>query len=108
MIRAGIIGASGYTGGELMRLLARHPEAEVVAATSRKLAGTRVASEHRFLEGFSDLMFEDISNEEIKNMCDVIFLAVPHGTAMNYVPELLEDSKCRIIDLSADYRLDTK
>lgn len=108
MIRAGIIGASGYTGGELMRLLARHPEAEVIAATSRKLAGTRVASEHRFLEGFSDLTFEDISNDEIKNMCDVIFLAVPHGTAMNYVPELLTDSKCRIIDLSADYRLDTK
>lgn len=107
MIKAGIIGATGYTGGELMRILSRHPDVEVTAATSRKLAGTRVSAHHRILEGFSDLTFEDLSNDDLKKMCDVVFLAVPHGTAMNYVPELLEGSNCRIVDLSADYRLDT-
>ena len=107
MIKVGIIGATGYTGEELMRILAGHPSAEVVAATSRTAAGKKVSAVHENLKGFYDLEFEDIEAAEMKKMCDVIFLAVPHGAAMDIVPELLKDSKCKVIDLSADYRLKT-
>jgi len=106
MINAGIIGASGYTGGELMRLLLNHPEVNITAATSRKLAGQAVSDTHRHLKSFLDLKFENLSPEEIKSACDVVFVAVPHGTAMDIVPELL-DGEVKVIDLSADYRLKT-
>ena len=107
MIKAGIVGASGYTGEELMRLLAVHPSAEVVIATARAAAGKKVSSVHENLKGLYDLEFEEPDYEKIKKECDVVFMAVPHGTAMDAVPELLKDSKCKIIDLSADYRLKT-
>ncbi|WP_406660821.1 N-acetyl-gamma-glutamyl-phosphate reductase [Methanolobus sp. ZRKC3] len=106
MINAGIIGASGYTGGELMRLLLNHSEVNIVAATSRKLAGEAVTDTHRHLKGFLDLGFQNLTPEEIKSACDVVFVAVPHGTAMDIVPELLDDD-VKVIDLSADYRLKT-
>ena len=104
MINAGIIGASGYTGGELMRLLLNHPEVNVIVATSRKLAGTDVSDTHPHLRGFLDLEFQNVTPEEVRSRCDVVFVAVPHGTAMNIVPELI-DGKTKVIDLSADYRL---
>jgi N-acetyl-gamma-glutamyl-phosphate reductase len=104
MINVGIIGASGYTGGELMRLLLNHPEVNIVAATSRNLAGKPVSDQHRHLKGFLDLKFEDLGPEDVKASCDVAFLAVPHGAAMDLVPGLL-DGKLRVVDLSADYRL---
>ena len=107
MIKVGIIGASGYTGEELLRLLAGHSSVEVVLATSRASAGKKVSSVHENLKGFYDLTFENPSSDEIKKRCDIVFLAVPHGAAMDVVPDLLKDSKCRIIDLSADYRLKT-
>ena len=107
MIKAGIIGATGYTGEELLRLLAGHGAVDVVAATSRTAAGKKVSDVHENLKGFYDITFEDIDASEMKKMCDVVFLAVPHGAAMDVVPELLKDSKCKIIDLSADYRLKT-
>lgn len=106
MISAGIIGASGYTGGELMRLLLNHPEVNITVATSRKLAGTDVSETHPHLRGFLDLKFQNLSPEEVRSRCDVVFVAVPHGTAMNIVPELI-DGKTKVIDLSADYRLKT-
>src|SRR5512145_641271 len=106
MIKAGIIGASGYTGGELLRLLVNHPNVEPELATSRSLAGKPVTGTHRHLEGFLDLKYENPGLEEIRERCDAVFVAVPHGTAMNYVPELL-DGDTKVIDLSADYRLDT-
>lgn len=105
MIRAGIIGANGYTGGELMRLLAAHPKTEVVYATSRSEAGKKVSDVHEHLKGFCDLKFTEASTEDLAKNCDVVFLAVPHGTAMDYVPDLLNLGKCKIVDLSADYRL---
>jgi N-acetyl-gamma-glutamyl-phosphate reductase len=105
MIKAGIIGASGYTGGELLRLLVSHPDVRLELATSRSLAGKPVTGTHRHLEGFLDLKYENPGPEEIRERCDVVFVAVPHGTAMNYVPELL-DGRTKVIDLSADYRLD--
>ncbi|HIP62819.1 MAG TPA: N-acetyl-gamma-glutamyl-phosphate reductase [Archaeoglobus profundus] len=103
-MKVGIIGASGYTGSELLRLLCKHPKAEVVAATSREWAGKEVWKLHKFLKGFYDLKF---TTPEIKNLedCDIVFTAVPHGEAMKYVPQLLEVG-IKVVDLSADYRLD--
>ncbi len=103
-MKVGIIGASGYTGSELLRLLALHPKAEVVAATSRQLAGEPIWKLHKFLKGFYDLKFVE---PDLKNLddCDVVFTAVPHGEAMRYVPQLL-DVGIKVVDLSADYRLD--
>lgn len=106
MIKAGIIGASGYTGGELLRLLVNHPSVKLELATSRSLEGKPVTSTHRHLEGFLDLKYENPDSENIRERCDVVFLAVPHGSSMNYVPELL-DGNTKVVDLSADYRLET-
>ncbi|MCX9011143.1 MAG: N-acetyl-gamma-glutamyl-phosphate reductase [Candidatus Methanoperedens sp.] len=103
----GIIGGSGYTGGELMRLLAGHPEAHVVAVTSRSRKGQQVGDTHTHLRRIYDLSFEDLSAEEVASRSDVVFTAVPHGTAMQVVPSLL-DAGVKIIDFSADYRLRTE
>ena len=97
-----IIGASGYTGGELMRLLLNHSSAEVVAATSRKLDGTPVASVHPHLQGLTDLVFGNIDAGDID--ADFVFLAVPHTVAMKVAGVLVERG-IRTVDLSADYRL---
>jgi len=97
-----IIGASGYTGGELIRLLLTHPNIEITAATSRSLAGQKITNRHPHLAGLTDLIF---TNPEISTIdCDIAFLAVPHTQAMGYVTPLLEQG-IKIIDLSADYRL---
>ena len=103
MIRVGIIGGSGYTGGELLRLLVQHPEADVTMVTSRALDDIPVADVHRYLKGFYDLRFVNAEAESVAEAADVVFLAVPHGAAMGLVPNLI--NKVRIIDLSADYRL---
>lgn len=104
MIQAGIIGGSGYTGGELMRLLSGHPDAEVVCVTSRRLDGKPVRSVHPHLIGFMDMDFKNLDAGEVAERCDVVFTAVPHGSAMDAVPRLL-DGGTRVVDLSADYRL---
>jgi len=103
-MKVGIIGASGYSGSELLRLLCKHPKAEVVAATSRQWAGKEIWRLHKFLKGFYDLKF---TTPELKILedCDVVFTAVPHGEAMKFVPQLLEVG-IKVVDLSADYRLD--
>lgn len=106
MIDAGIIGGSGYTGGELLRLLSNHPGVKVAAVTSRRLGGTDVCDKHAHLRGVYDLKFEDISPEEVAARCDIVFTAVPHGSAMKIVPLLLSGD-VKVIDLSADYRLAT-
>lgn len=103
----GIIGGSGYTGGELLRLLVQHPEAEIRAVTSRSRSGQKVSDTHAHLRKIFDMEFEDLSAEEVASRSDVVFTAVPHGTAMQSVPELL-DSGVKVIDLSADYRLDSR
>lgn len=87
-----------------MRLLANHPEAKVVAVTSRKLAGKPVSSTHPHLKGVCSLNFEAPSAREVADRCDIVFTAVPHGTAMDWVPDLL-DAGTKVIDLSSDYRL---
>ncbi|MCK9307126.1 MAG: N-acetyl-gamma-glutamyl-phosphate reductase, partial [Methanoculleus sp.] len=97
-----IIGASGYTGGELMRLLLHHSSADVVAATSRKLDGVSVASVHPHLQGLTDLVFRNTEAGDID--ADFAFLAVPHTAAMKVAGTLVERG-IKTVDLSADYRL---
>ncbi|MFZ3383653.1 MAG: N-acetyl-gamma-glutamyl-phosphate reductase [Candidatus Methanoperedens sp.] len=102
----GIIGGSGYTGGELMRLLSQHPEAKIKAVTSRNKKGQNISDTHAHLRKIIDLEFEDLTPQEVASRCDIVFTAVPHGTAMQVVPALIE-AGTRIVDLSADYRLKT-
>ncbi len=104
MIEVGIIGGAGYTGLELLRLLLMHPHVEISVVTSRRYRGRRITDVNPHLERFTELEYEDVDTREIADRCDVVFLAVPHGSAMDYVPELLH-AGTRVIDLSADYRL---
>jgi N-acetyl-gamma-glutamyl-phosphate reductase len=104
MINVGIVGGSGYTGGELLRLLSNHLEAKVVLVTSRKLAGKPVSSVHPHVKGLYSMNFESPSAKDIAERCDFVFTAVPHGTAMDWVPDLLK-AGTRVVDLSSDYRL---
>lgn len=103
MIRIGIVGGTGYTGVELLRLLAMHPQAEVVAITSRGDAGTAVADLFPSLRGRFDLQFEDPAAANLAG-CDVVFFATPNGIAMQQAPALL-DAGVRVIDLAADFRI---
>lgn len=100
----GIIGASGYGGGEVLRLLLQHPEVEVSIVTSRGHSGEYVSRVHPNLKGLTDLRFRDDSPADVASRVDVLFLAVPHRTSANIVPGIV-DQGTRIIDLSADFRL---
>jgi N-acetyl-gamma-glutamyl-phosphate reductase len=102
LIEIGIIGANGYTGGELLRLLNGHPHAEVTVATSRKLAGEPIYKVHPNLRNL-DLKFESVKPEDMES--DLVFTATPHGASMNIVPPLVEKG-IKVIDLSGDYRFD--
>jgi len=102
MIRAGIVGGTGYTGVELLRILALHPEVEVAVVTSRTDAGTRVDVAYPSLRGVIDVVFSVPDVEELVG-CDVVFFATPNGTAMQMTEALLEQ-KAKVIDLSADFR----
>jgi N-acetyl-gamma-glutamyl-phosphate/LysW-gamma-L-alpha-aminoadipyl-6-phosphate reductase len=101
MIRATIIGGSGYTGGELLRLLIPHPQVEVVQVTSRRHLGEYVYQVHPNLRKQTGLKFSD--PEQLES-CDVIFLALPHGQAQQKIGQLAQAAPY-IVDLSADFRL---
>jgi N-acetyl-gamma-glutamyl-phosphate reductase len=103
MIRVGIVGGTGYTGAELLRLLARHPQATPAVITSRSEAGLPVAEMFPHLRGRLDLCFSEPDTGALAE-CDLVFFATPNGTAMKSVPELLERGT-RVIDLAADFRL---
>lgn len=103
MIKAGIVGGTGYTGVELLRLLVNHPEVEVSVITSRAEASVRVADMYPSLRGHTDLLFTEPDVEAL-SACDVVFFATPHGVAQNLVPVLFA-AGVRIIDLSADFRI---
>lgn len=103
MIKVGIVGGTGYTGVELLRLLAVHPHVEVVAITSRGEAGRPVADLFPNLRGHFDLCFTNPTAGEL-DQCDVVFFATPHGVAQSTVPDLLEKG-IKVIDLSADFRI---
>lgn len=104
MINVAIIGASGYTGVELARILCTHPGVELTAATSRQFAGRPLSEAFPNLRKKVDLVCQDLSVNEVCELADVVFTAVPHKTAMNIVPQLLAAGK-KVIDLSADFRL---
>jgi len=103
-VRVGIIGGSGYVGGELLRLLLFHPQAEVTMVTSRKNAGEFVFGVHPNLRGVTQLKFLPLNLSDIAKNCDLVFTATPHGSSVNLVPKLLEMG-LRVIDMSADFRL---
>ncbi len=103
MKKISIAGATGYTGIELLRLLVKHPEVEIAALTAESHAGKNIAAVAPSLKGWVDQSLVKLS-PQIAQECDVLFLALPHTTSMKHVPELLQ-SDCKIIDLSADYRL---
>ena len=100
-IRVAIAGGTGYTGGELFRILLNHPEVEIVAATTTSSEGTPVASVHRDLIGETDLCFGKELNDP-----DVIFLCLGHGISRQFVDTHDIKPECRIIDLGNDFRLD--
>ena len=102
-IKVAVIGASGYTGLELMRLLARHPGVTLVALTSREYQGRPVREIFPALSRIIDLPFISPESEDVIKTAQVVFTAVPHQTAMALVPGLLK-AGCRVVDLSADFR----
>jgi len=104
MIEVGIVGGTGYTGSELLRLLVQHPEVRVRAVTSRADAGTRVDALFPQLRGHLDLAFSEPEQAGLQD-CEVVFFATPNGTAMQHAPRLLA-AGVRVIDLAADFRLD--
>lgn len=103
MIKAGIVGGTGYTGVELLRILTLHPGVRVQAVTSRADAGKRVDALYPNLRGFVDVCFTE-PDVEVLSACNVVFFATPNGTAMRMVPELLA-RQVKVIDLAADFRL---
>jgi len=103
-MRIGIIGGSGYVGGELLRLLLLHPQTEVTMVTSRQSVGEFIFNVHPNLRGLTQLKFVPQDMAELQKNCDLIFTATPHGGSVNLVPKLLE-AGLKVIDMSADFRL---
>ena len=103
MIKGGVGGGTGYTGVELLRLLAQHPQAELTAITSRGEAGLPVADMFPSLRGRVSLAFSDPAKSPL-DRCDVVFFATPNGIAMKEARRLLE-AGVRVIDLAADFRI---
>ena len=103
MLAVGVVGGTGYTGAELLRLLVTHPQVNLKCVTSRSESGQKVADLFSNLRGFTDVCFTEPTVETLAE-CDVVFFATPNGTAMKMVPELIEKG-VRVIDLAADFRL---
>lgn len=103
MIRVGIVGGTGYTGVELLRLLAGHEQVELIAITSRQETGRAVDELFPSLRGRAKLQFQSPDSNALKD-CDAVFFATPHGAAMELAPRLL-DAGIKVLDLSADFRL---
>jgi len=106
MIKVGIVGGTGYTGVELLRLLAAHPNVELTAITSRKEDGLPVADMFPSLRGRVNIAFSSPDKADLTK-CDVVFFATPHGVAMAQAPELLK-AGVKVIDLAADFRIKDK
>ena len=103
MYKIGIVGGTGYTGAELLRLLANHPQAEVTTITSRSEEGKLISDIYPSLRGHYNLRFTNPSVDELAK-CDLVFFATPHGVAMDQVPELI-DRGVKVVDLGADFRI---
>jgi len=103
MLAVGVVGGTGYTGAELLRLLVAHPQVDLKYVTSRSEAGSKVADLFPNLRGFTEVCFTEPAVDTLAE-CDVVFFATPNGTAMKMVPALIEKG-VRVIDLAADFRL---
>ena len=103
MIKVGIVGGTGYTGAELLRLLSQHPDVEILAVTSRSKQGVLISEIFPNLRGHMQHVFTSLDIEHLVN-CDVVFFATPHGVAQSLVPEVLAKG-IKVIDLSADFRI---
>jgi len=103
-MKVGIIGASGYTGAELLRLLGGHPEVEVAYVTAHTYAGEEVTNLYPHLHGYDGMSYQEFEAKEALSQADIHFIALPHGESMQVVPSLL-DGGAKVVDLSADYRL---
>ena len=105
MVRAAILGSTGYTALELIKILLVHPQVEITALTTRQDEAPHVSEVHPSLHGRLDVRCEPLDVSEISERADVVFGCLPHGASMATIPDLL-DAGLRVIDLSADYRLD--
>jgi len=105
MLKVAIVGAAGYTGGELFRILLRHPRVEVTYLAERKVyQGKRIDEVYPNLKAKTNLKFEELNLSKIGKLADLVFLALPDGVAMNLAPEILKKGK-KVIDFSGDFRL---
>lgn len=103
MIRVAVVGATGYAGAELVRILSMHPEVELAVLTSRQHAGKRFAAIYPAMETLCELVCEGFDAERIQSQADIAFLALPHKLPMAIAPDLLA-AGVRVVDLSADFR----
>ncbi|MCX7418594.1 MAG: N-acetyl-gamma-glutamyl-phosphate reductase [Planctomycetia bacterium] len=104
MIRVAVCGATGYTALELIKILLRHPHVQITAVTSRQEGSPHISAVHQSLTGRLNLRCEDLSPEQIGERADVAFCCLPHGASTAVIPKILATG-CKVIDLSADYRL---
>jgi N-acetyl-gamma-glutamyl-phosphate reductase len=104
MVRVGILGATGYTALELIKILLRHPEADIAVLTSRQEGSPHVSTVHPQLGQRLDLRLEDVATEALVERCDCIFSCLPHGASAHAIKSIV-DAGTKVIDLSADYRL---
>jgi N-acetyl-gamma-glutamyl-phosphate reductase len=104
MLKTAIVGASGYTGQELIRILSGHPQVDLTAVTSRRFAGRSVSDVFPSLGSITALKYRNATAADIAEICDIVFLALPHGVSMEMAPFFVGSGK-KVIDLSADYRL---
>ncbi len=102
-VSVGILGATGYTGAELIRLLHFHDKVRITYCSSRQYNGRHIADVLGFFRGSFDILLEDFDAGSIKNRCDVVFSCLPHGTSMDFISQIAGSVK--VIDLSADYRI---
>jgi N-acetyl-gamma-glutamyl-phosphate reductase len=103
MIRVGILGATGYAGAELVRILLGHPKVNIAAVTSRQYTGTSFSEVYPSMKGIMDTICEEYNIDDLAKKVDVVFTALPHKLPMAFAPELLEHN-IKVIDLSADFR----
>ena len=104
MVRVGVVGASGYAGGELVRLLLKHGKVDLTFATSRKNAGEYLFRVHPNLRGMTEMQFIDNDVSKITEMADLVLTAMPHGKSLGMISQLAA-SGLKVVDLSADFRL---
>jgi N-acetyl-gamma-glutamyl-phosphate reductase len=102
-ISIGILGATGYTGAELIRLLKAHPEARITYCSSRQYNGKPISDVLEFLKGSFDMELEDFDDRAIRNRCEVVFSCLPHGVSMGFIARIMDSVK--VVDLSADTRI---